>query len=160
AARFPGYVDDFIEFPGFPGLAERACDPRAFAAFLADAQDRGFDLALQLHGDGRLTNAVTALLGARHCAGFFPCGGHCPAAFRFLPWEPREHEVLRALRLLERLGVPGAGIDLEFPLDDADRGELARLAQGFRFRPGQAVCVHPGAQLASRRWPPERFARV
>jgi ADP-heptose:LPS heptosyltransferase len=160
AARYSRYVDDFIEFPGFPGLPERGCDPRAFTAFLADAQDRRFDLALQLHGDGRLTNAVTALLGARHCAGFFPRGGACPDPLRFLPWEPREHEVLRPLRLLERLGVPGAGIDLEFPLDEVDRGELARLVQAFRFRPGQYVCVHPGAQLASRRWPPERFARV
>ncbi|HEY6862519.1 MAG TPA: glycosyltransferase family 9 protein, partial [Burkholderiales bacterium] len=74
--------------------------------------------------------------------------------------EPREHEVLRGLRLLERLGVPGAGIELEFPIDEVDREELARLASAFRFRPGQVVCVHPGAQLASRRWPPERFARV
>jgi ADP-heptose:LPS heptosyltransferase len=160
AARFSRYVDDFIEFPGFPGLPERACDPRAFTAFLADAQDRRFDLALQLHGDGRVSNAVAALLGARECAGYFPRGGPCPDAFRFLPWEPREHEVLRPLRLLERLGVPGAGIDLEFPLDAVDEEELARLARAFRFRPGHYVCVHPGAQLASRRWPAERFARV
>ena len=160
AARYSRIVDDFIEFPGFPGLPERACDPRAFAAFLADAQDRGFDLALQLHGDGRLTNAVAALLGARRCAGFFPRGGYCPDPLRFLPWEPREHEVLRPLRLLERLGVPGSGIELEFPIDEVDRDELARLATAFRFRPAQVVCVHPGAQLASRRWPPERFARV
>jgi len=160
AARFSCYVDDFIEFPGFPGLPERGCDPRAFTAFLAEAQDRRFDLALQLHGDGRVTNAVTALLGARHCAGFFPRGGTCPDPLRFLPWEPREHEVLRPLRLLERLGVAGAGIELEFPIDEVDRGELAALAQAFRFRPSQCVCVHPGAQLASRRWPPERFARV
>jgi ADP-heptose:LPS heptosyltransferase len=160
AARFSRYVDDFIEFPGFPGLPERACDPRAFTAFLADAQDRGFDLALQLHGDGRLTNAVTALLGARHCAGFFPRGGACPDPARFLPWEPREHEVLRPLRLLERLGAAGTGIELEFPLDEIDRSELAHLGRTFRLRPGHYVCVHPGAQLPSRRWPPERFARV
>lgn len=160
AARFSRYVDDFIEFPGFPGLPERECDPRAFAAFLADAQDRRFDLALQLHGDGRLSNAVTALLGARHCAGFYPRGSGCPDPLRFLPWEPREHEVLRGLRLLERLGVPGAGIELELPIDEVDKAELARLAQAFRFRPGQCVVVHPGAQLASRRWPAERFARV
>jgi ADP-heptose:LPS heptosyltransferase len=160
AQRYSRYVDDFLEFPGFPGLPERDCDPRAFTAFLADAQDRRFDLALQLHGDGRVTNAIAALLGARHCAGFFPRGGDCPDASRFLPWEPREHEVLRPLRLLERLGVPGAGIELELALDEIDKGELARLAQAFRFRPGQYVCVHPGAQLASRRWGPERFARV
>src|SRR5262249_22332060 len=127
---------------------------------LADAQDRGFDLALQLHGDGRVTNAVAALLGARHCAGFFPRGGHCPDPLRFLPWEPREHEALRPLRLLERLGVPGAGIDLEFPVDETDKAECAKLLAAHRLRAGQYVCVHAGAQLASRRWGPARFARV
>jgi hypothetical protein len=65
AARFSAYVDEFIEFPGFPGLPERELDPARTARSLADARRDPFDLAIQLHGGGSFVNEFISLLSAR-----------------------------------------------------------------------------------------------
>lgn len=160
AARFPLYVDEFLEFPGFPGLPEQRCEPRAVLEFLRVAQERRFDLALQLHGSGEFANPLVALLGARRTAGYFREGHYCPDARSFLPWRDDEPEVERGLRLLQALGVASSGLELEAPVQQADLRELARVAGGRELPSGGYVCVHPGAQLPSRRWYPERFAVV
>src|ERR671915_1586093 len=46
--RFDGYLDAFLEFPGYPGLPERAPDFDGVPAFFETAQRARFDLALQL----------------------------------------------------------------------------------------------------------------
>src|SRR4051812_49248612 len=48
--RFRHYFDDFIAFPGFPGLPEQPVDGRKIVSFLQDAQEHRFHLALQMHG--------------------------------------------------------------------------------------------------------------
>jgi hypothetical protein len=109
-----------------------------------------------MHGSGEITNPLAVLMGGRHAAGFYRPGHFCPDPERFVEWRDDEHEVLRYLRLMERLGVPARGSALEFPLHDRDWSEW--LALGLP-RDGYAV-VHPGSQLPSRRWPAERFAAV
>jgi ADP-heptose:LPS heptosyltransferase len=156
AARYRRYVYDFLEFPGFPGLPERAADPGSIKSFFKNAKAAGFDLVVQMHGSGEITNPLAVLMGGRHTAGFYRPGHFCPDAERFVEWRDDEHEVLRYLRLMERLGVPARGSALEFPLHDRDWSEW--LALGLP-RERYAV-VHPGSQLPSRRWPPERFAAV
>jgi ADP-heptose:LPS heptosyltransferase len=160
AARFGRYLDAFLPFPGFPGFPEQACDVEAVPSFIRAAQARRFDLVLQLHGSGALSNPLVMLLGARRAAGYFPAGDYCPDPERFFPWRAHEHEVERYLELLCRLGVPAADTALEFPLSDADRADLAAAARETALPRRDYVCVHPGAQLPSRRWPPERFAAV
>src|SRR5690349_23412729 len=76
--RFRRYLDEFIEFPGYPGLPERPAAAAATPDFLAIMQRRRFDLALQMHGNGRYTNQLLPLLGARVTAGFVQPGSHCP----------------------------------------------------------------------------------
>lgn len=159
AARYPAYVDEFMEFPGFPGLPERRSEPAAVLEFLRTAQARHFDLALQLHGSGELSNPIVALLGAQRTAGFYREGAYCPDRRSYLPWRDDEAEVERGVRLLATLGVPPAGLELEAPVHVADRHELAAVTKHV-LSPKGYVCVHPGAQLASRRWYPERFAVV
>jgi ADP-heptose:LPS heptosyltransferase len=154
--RFRAYLYDFIEFPGFPGLAERPCDQRALPRFFEAVRARRYDLAIQLHGSGEVTNDLVLRFGAQRHAGYYRAGRRNPEPERFVEWREREPEVLRYLRLVERLGAPARGTALEFPLNDADWSEWTAL--GLE-RESYAV-VHPGAQLPSRRWPPARFAEV
>lgn len=157
--RYASYVDDFLEFPGFPGLPEREAVAADVLAFLAEAQRRRFDLALQLHGSGRHVNECVQLLGARRTAGFHRVGDAVPDRARFLAWPEEGTEAQRLLRLVEHLGIEPRGEALEFPLLDRDVVDLETApgvpAPGTRF-----CCVHPGARYASRRWLPERFAEV
>lgn len=154
--RFRRYLYDFIEFPGYPGLAERACDPVRLPRFFDAMKRAGFDLVFQMHGSGEITNPLVLRMGARHAAGFYRSGRFCPDPQRYVEWRDAEHEVLRYLRLLSRLGIAEQGASLEFPLAEADWAEWTAL--GLE-RGGYAV-VHAGSQLASRRWPAERFAEV
>lgn len=154
-------IDNFIAFPGHPELPEIECDVRAMPRFLDQVQARRFDLALQLHGSGRIVNSLVALFGARHVAGFFNDQAWLPErdAELFVPWPEQGHEIERLLTLTDGLGLISDGMHLEFPVTDADRSELLRVwPQAHAAWP--YVCVHPGAQLPSRRWPAERFAAV
>jgi ADP-heptose:LPS heptosyltransferase len=157
--RFDRYLDAFVEFPGHPGLPERAPDFDGMPEFLGAVRRARFDLALQLHGSGRITNSVVFRLGAGASAGFYPPGEACPDERAFIPYPEDEHEIRRLLRLLDHLGIPSAGEDLEFPVRDADRQALAEIGEAASLVPGEYVCIHAGGRSA-RRWPPGRFAEV
>ena len=131
--RFSRYIDELVEYPGAP----------------AD-----YDLVIQMHGDGSQSNAVALGLGGKRTAGFYRRGNPCPDPETFLEWDDRENEVLRCLRLVERVGAPRGTPELEFPLLEDDIAEWSAL------RLSHYVCVHAGSQLPSRRWLPERFAAV
>ena len=63
-------LDRFVEFPGFPGLAEQFFDARRALDFFARMQAECFDLAIQMHGSGVYANPFTLMLGARVTAGY------------------------------------------------------------------------------------------
>lgn len=155
-----GYVDDFLEFPGFPGLPEREPDLAALPDFFAAARARHFDLAVQLHGDGRLSNSLVTHFEAQHTAGFVAPGQWSPEPELFMPWPTHLPEVRRLLALMEFLGAPACGEHMELPLLPAEQEAYTRLRQDLPIGRDGYACIHPGARLASRRWLPERFARV
>ena len=159
AARFNKYIDDYLMFPGFPGLPESAPQISLIPEFFTKAQQCQFDFAFQLHGSGGLSNPITMALGAARTAGFYLPDAYCPDHEYFIPWLHGEHEVTQYLRLLDFLGAPTNNKSLEFPLQDSDYQSLRKTAQ-FRPPPGSYVCVHPGARMESRRWLPKRFAYV
>src|SRR3982750_3387099 len=68
--RFPGYINRFIHFPGYPGLPEQAIQPRAFTDFLGLIQDQRYDLVLQMQGNGSIVNPMVELFGGKYTAGF------------------------------------------------------------------------------------------
>jgi ADP-heptose:LPS heptosyltransferase len=158
--RFGRLVDRFVEFPGFPGLPEREPDIAALPRFLAAAQSARYDVALQMHGRGELTNAIVLALGAKVTAGFCPASSPCPDPLRFLPWPETGTEIHRTLALIDFLGLPRAGDRLEFPIDDDEKTEASDMLARHRLAPHRFACVHPGARLYTRRWPPEYFAAV
>jgi ADP-heptose:LPS heptosyltransferase len=158
--RFARLVDRFVEFPGFPGLPEREPDIAALPRFLADAQASRYDLAIQMHGRGDLTNPLVGAFAARLMAGFCPPGGACPDPLRFLPWPESGTEIHRCIALTDFLGLPRDGDRLEFPLDHEETLQGEALLARHRLKPRHFVCIHPGARLYTRRWPWDHFAAV
>ncbi|MFC3199042.1 glycosyltransferase family 9 protein [Parapedobacter deserti] len=154
--RFPMYIDRLEIFPGYPGLPEQPYSVHELAAFIGRMQTERFDLALQMQGNGTLVNPLVELFGANHTTGFFTPGVYYPKNGLFIRYPTHVHEVCRNLLLLQHLGVPHQGLDLEFPLNEQDYAEAEALA--LPTQPGQYVCIHPGSRAAWRRWPPNAFA--
>ena len=66
--RYPHYFDDFLEFPGWPGLpeVEMTEEARARLAAFPASITQPFDVVLQLHGDGTLINDFASKIGRAH----------------------------------------------------------------------------------------------
>lgn len=157
--RFGAYVDDLIEFDGFPGIPERNVDPARIVRSIADLQARRFDLAIQLQGNGLSSNSFVALLGARQTAGFvLPGMATVPPTAHgiWVEYPGHGHEVHRLLRLADALGGEVDDV-LEFPVTTADEADLADVLPA-PLAHGRYAVVHPGASHALRRWRPEKFA--
>ncbi|MDQ3765380.1 MAG: glycosyltransferase family 9 protein, partial [Actinomycetota bacterium] len=144
--RMSAWIDELIDFPGHPGIPERA-PTGALPSFLAWMRKRRFDLAVQAYGDNPAANEVTAAIGARITSGFQPTRGPRRDPATHLPYPHQVHEIHRHLQLVAHLGVLTVGMSdaLEWPLTDADRRGAARLRAAYDLRPGHYVVVHPGA---------------
>jgi ADP-heptose:LPS heptosyltransferase len=161
--RMGNAVDELLPFPGAEGIPERTPDPDAWPSFVAAAEERHFDLALQVYGDRPAANRVTAALGARLVGGFAPTGWEPPAGSRplHLRYPVELHEIQRHLRLFEHLGLPpAAAAPMTFPVSAQDEAEHAVTLARTGLVPGRYVVLHPGASSPARRWPAERYAAV
>lgn len=133
-----GVADDLIELPDLEDLP---------AMDWADRYGGPPDLAVDLHGCGPRSQDLLNLHRPRRLVSF-----RCPASGQLAGpgWDPEENEVLRWCRLVRTaFGAPCGPRDLV----------LAPPAGPPPQPPGYAL-VHPGAASGSRRWPPDRFARV
>src|SRR2546423_6330194 len=149
--RFHTYFNELLPFPGFPGIASLEVDARRTVEFFAEAHERRFDLAIQLHGDGVAANAFTQLLGARATAGAHPPDLTAPERDLFIPYPTDVPEAERLLRVLANLGAnPPRGVEPELPLTGDDSAELADALQGEPLEPGRYACLHPGPGPAER----------
>ncbi|MBC9929834.1 glycosyltransferase family 9 protein [Chitinophaga qingshengii] len=155
--RFSHYIDTLVHFPGYPGLPEQEPDSAAFAAFMQQQQQVHYDLALQMQGNGSIVNDIVRQWKATYTAGFVPTGERPPGPL-FINYPERLHEINRHLHLLEHTGIPATDTMLEFPLTSADKRAYDALALGmggFEY-----ICIHPGASVAARQWPPAYFAAI
>jgi ADP-heptose:LPS heptosyltransferase len=159
ADRWSDLVDDFMPFPGAVGFPEQAETDAHLPEFNAACRARRFDLAIQLHGSGGVANDIVAGFGARYNAGFLK-PGEPPRAGCFIPWPDALHEIERYNALMRALGIDASDTRLSFPLTRADTVECDILVAHAGLEPDRLVLIHPGAQLPSRRWAPERFAEV
>ena len=150
AHRYSSLIDDWLGCDWCPGLVESTDDPAALDAFLDTARQRSFDLAIQMHGDGRATNAFTASLGASRWGGLSraPTSGGSTALI-----DDAAHEVDRCVEAVRAAQIditPGPG---GFPVEPTDR-----LPVGVGE--GPFAVVHAGASRPDRRWPAEWFSAV
>ncbi len=158
--RFPQYVDQWLEFPGFPGIPEATFIPSKTAAFLKTVQELELDLAIQMHGNGSVMNKFVTLLGAKQIAGYFPVDHDCLDSNWFIPYPDQLPEVWRNLQLIEFLGIPLQGTYLEFPIWKSDRQALEAIATSHSLKWDHYICIHPGASVSSRRCSYLHFAAV
>lgn len=156
--RFDHYFDGFIHFPGYPGLPEQGFDAGVFHQFTGQMQEHGFDLLLQMQGNGSLVNPMLELFNPKHLAGFKTDGHYAPDNGLFLDYPNEGSEIDRHLALMYYLGIESLGNELEFPLLETDEAELHRLQLPIERQ--RYVCIHPGSRGAWRQWPVNYFAAL
>jgi ADP-heptose:LPS heptosyltransferase len=160
AQRFPCYIDDFRVFPGHPAFPEQVVQPHALPDFYRTMRLAGYDLALQLHGSGEISNGIVQDFGARQTAGYATARSARCDERRYFPYPDSGPEPLRLLGLMRSLGAPQVGTQLEFPLYQADWNELTDSGLAAGLTPGNYFCIHPGARFRDKCWPPQRFAEI
>jgi lipopolysaccharide heptosyltransferase II len=161
-APFAPEVDDVIEF-GAPWMKAGGDATSADFALLERLRAGRFDAAaiLTVYSQNPLPAAYLCYL-----AGIPLRLAHCHEnPYRLLTdWvpdpEPQKlvrHEVRRQLDLAASVGCVTADTRLSFRIPAACRETIARKIRAWK-RP--LVVVHPGASAASRRYPPESYARA
>jgi ADP-heptose:LPS heptosyltransferase len=158
--RFRHYIDDFLAFPGHPVFPEQPVQIDRIAPFYRTMRASRFDLALQMHGNGQVSNAVVLEFGAVKMAGFIPYGNSQPPSALFLTYPDAESEPVRLLKLAAHLGASDLDANLEFPLAEQDMQELHSTGLAAELTPNAYICIHPGARMRNKCWPPQRFAEV
>lgn len=158
-ARYPDYLDDFLEFPGWPGIAEREPDADRTREYYRNAEARLFDLVIQMHGDGSTSNSFVAATPAQARAGFVPDTASLQRGF--IPYPRELPEVFRHLSLAEHLGATELDPELEFPLSEEERVAATQLLRAAGVdTSARHVCVHAGGRGTDRRWRADGFAAV
>ncbi|GAB3553023.1 glycosyltransferase family 9 protein [Noviherbaspirillum agri] len=159
ARRFARYIDDFIAFPGHPELPEQPLREELVPDFYQAMRAQEFDVVLQLHGSGEISNRIAADFGAEIIAGFTR---HHDEGLEshFMAYPETSTEPERLLGLVEFLGAQPLGTELEFPLQAEDEQELQQSGLNLGLTPGHYICVHPGARNRAKCWAPQQFAQV
>jgi ADP-heptose:LPS heptosyltransferase len=145
--NFAPELDDFVPFPGFPGIAGPAPRPAQFPAFLARLRAEAFDLVLQLDTRSWTASALVMLFEARAYGGFTRPGGYRSPRGHYLALAPGTTESARQLALLAALGLEDLGLDGGFRDWRGDACELAALAAQVNLTHGTYVCLY--ADVAS-----------
>ncbi|GAB3417766.1 glycosyltransferase family 9 protein [Niabella aquatica] len=156
--RFGHYIDEFIHFPGYPGLPEQHINPVDIPVFFDLLKKSKIDLLLQMQGDGSIVNELLEPIHPRLFAGFCLPGDERAKKRSFLIYPLHLHEIHRHLALLQQLSIPSAGDELEFPLTTADLNLFNKMENIASLK--NYLCIHPGSADINRQWPPFCFARI
>ncbi len=113
--RYYCYIDDFIHFPGYPGLPEQPVHTDAINAFFYEMKKSRIDLLLQMQGNGSIVNDMLEQLQPRCLAGFCEQGDRRVNTRNFLEYPEGIHEIQRHLALLHHLHIPDDGTHIDFP---------------------------------------------
>lgn len=149
--------DKFVEFCGFPGIAEQLFDARKTTSFFERMQAQKFDLAIQMHGTGVYSNPFVMLLGAKATAGFIRRVDRAGRLDAALPMPSKGHEINRLLALTSFLGAGPLGETPEFPLEAKDRRAAQNLLASAE---PPLIGLHPFARDPQKCWPIINFMRT
>ncbi|MBD0290871.1 MAG: glycosyltransferase family 9 protein, partial [Thermoleophilia bacterium] len=150
-----GPVDRVVVVPPGRGVRAGEASPVELGRFFRAMRRERFDLAVQLHGGGRHSNAFVSDLGARTTVGLRDADA--PPLDRMVPYVYWQHETLR---FLEVVGLAGARPVTVEPRLQVKPTDLVAADAALEGASGPFVVLHPGAADARRRWPVSSFARV
>lgn len=180
--RMRHLFDEFVTFPGWPGLPEGA-PPRATprigyrrarqasrsgnGGMSSPIEDWcGADAVVQMHGDGTLSNGFCASLDPRMLVAYGPAVTRGDCELHTSTYPRVLHEIDRCLDVATRaaklLGGQVGPLDrtLEFAVTEQDRREAAGVLSGLVHDGEPYFVLHPGSHLPDRRWPAARFAEI
>lgn len=152
-------VDRVVVAPPVRGVRVDTDEPDAgedeIEAWAAEQRAHGYDLAVQMHGGGRHSNALLHRLGARVTAGTATPDAARPD--RWVPYWPYQHDTVRWLEVAAAAGAAPTRIE---PIVDVRAEDLE--ASHAVVAPGDAplLVVHPGATDARRCYPEERLGAI
>jgi ADP-heptose:LPS heptosyltransferase len=154
----PAPVDEIIVMPPVPGVGAppEALPDEAGEAFIERMREEEFDLAIQMYGGGRYSNAYINQLNARLTIGLKT--REAAPLHRWLPYGGFVNRRLELLQVAALVGAVPPLLERELEVTERDRDEAAELLPPV---PGERiVLLHPGASDVRRHWPAERFAEV
>lgn len=155
--RFNKYFDAFMHFPGYPGLPEQEYSQQAFVQFVEDVSEKEFDLVIQMQGNGTIVNELLPVFKAKYMAGYYNDESYVPDGL-FMQYPNFGSEVQRHMMLMRFLGLDATDDSLEFPVNEQDKADLAKLCLYLPEK--RYICVHPGSRGRWRQWPPKYFAEL
>lgn len=160
--RFSHYIDRFVEFAGYPGIAEVEVDPVRTRRFLAEQRAYKYDLVIQMHGNGQTSNPFVLDLKARMTAGYYEKTAKSSRVQLTygMPYPDHWPEVLRNLGLARLLGCDGNSTALEFPLFQEDQSKATNLLRMLPRAHRPWIGLHAGSRSPARRWPTRYFAQL
>ena len=120
-------------------------------------RSRDFDAVLVL--DPSFRSALIALMGAAPVRAGFSTEGRGFILTHKRPRDRTAYQVDEHLAVLELLGVPSDGPELDLFLTEEER-RSARALVGDPPEHGRLVGLHPGATLDIRRWPVRLFVEL
>ena len=154
----PGPCDRYVQVPLTTGVRvgpDPDASPEQIEQWCAQQRAHDYDLAVQLHGGGRNSNALLLRLGARTTAG--AATPDAPKPDRWVPYTPFQHDTLRWLEVAQTVGAGALRVEPHVAVTAADLAESRSV-----LPPGDAplVAVHPGATDGRRCYPEDRLGRV
>ena len=153
----PGPVDEVRMLPPCPGIgAPSDADPSAARDFAETMRCERLDIAIQLYGGGRHSNAFVRDFGARVSAGMK--AADAPPLDRWVAYAGLQNRRLQMLEVAALLGADQLRLGRELEPSARDRREAEQVLAADEQRP--LVMIHPAASDPRRHWPAQRFAAV